>query len=153
MALDPKQPVRVKKDIITPGGNSFAARESPYAPGEIPSDFLTEEYCTQKGVQFHPLPDATPDTIKLTPTSTDQTLALKEGELKVDGEDSKININFASPEKIAAFIDGAGSKTVEKLDSQRQEKPFASIEDLEERCPLPKISGKTWSTYKDVITF
>jgi len=153
MPLDPRQPVRVKKDIVTPGGNFFPSRENPYLPGEIPKDFFNEEYCTQKGVQFRSLPDATPDPVKLAPNSIDETLSLKEGQLVVEGESAKINVNFASPDKIAAFIDGAGPKTVEKLDAQRQEKPFTSIEDLEERCPLPKVSGKTWATYKDAISF
>lgn len=148
--LDKQQPVIVIKSIITPGGNVFEARATPYEPGEIPEDFLTDEYCTQKGVTFRPIPANTP-TQALTPL-TEETVALQVGTLDVAGREV-ININIAAPEKIAAFIDGAGPKTVEKLDTLRQEQPFKSIEDLNERCPLPKVSGKTWDIYADVISF
>lgn len=152
MAIDPKQPVIVKRDIVTGGGNFFPARENPYAPGEIPEAYLDEEYCTQKGVHLRPLPEATAPKINLTPPS-EETLSIKAGTLEVNGESGKLNINYASPDKIAQLIDGAGPKTVEQLDAQRQEKPFSSIEDLEERCPLPKDSKKTWDTYKNLIEF
>ncbi len=150
MPLDPQQPVIVIKPIITAMGNVFEARATPYGPGEIPSDFLTEEFCTQKGVTFRPIPASVP-TDNLTPP-VEETMKLQPGTIEPAAKES-ININIAAPEKIASFIDGAGPKTVEKLDALRQEKPFESIEDLNDRCPLPKVSGKTWNTYADVISF
>jgi len=151
MAIDPNQPVRVKKTIVTEGANVYPARENPYLPGEIPKQYLISEFCTQKGVQFRQLPDAL-QTINQT-QSDQATISLKPGELVVTDAVPKLNINFASPAKIADFIDGLGPKTVEKLDACRQEEPFKSIEDLEARCPMPKASGKSWDTYKDAIEF
>lgn len=151
MAIDPKQPVRVKKTITTPGGNVYPARETPYSPGEVPSDFLNDEFCTQQGVEFRPLPD-TSTTTNLTAEPVNKQV-LSQGELVEKNATPKLNINFASPEKIADFIDGAGPKTVKALDDCRKEEPFKSIEDLEDRCPLPKASGKTWEEYSNAIEF
>lgn len=152
MPLDRSQPVIVKKTIVTQGANVYPARATPYLPGEIPEAYFTEEYCTQQGVQFRPRVDATPEPVNLT-REPENVQALKEVEIVEENAKPSININLASPEKIAAFIDGAGPKTVEALDKCRQEKPFQDIEDLMKRCPLPKTAGKTWETYKDAIEF
>ena len=143
--LDPTQPAIVIKEIVTPGGNVYAVRATPYKQGEIPEEFFTDEYVTQKGVQFVPVPAV---EVAATPVS-EERVVLTQGTIV----ESTVNINMDSPDKVAAFLQGVGPKTVEKLDTLRQEKPFESIEDLNERCPLPKVSGKTWESFKDQITF
>lgn len=142
--LDPKQPAIVIKEIVTPGGNVYAARATPYKVGEIPEQYFTPEYVTQKGVQFVPVE---PTEKAINPP------ALEVGLRQVTMQESTININLASPDKINSFLNGVGPKTVERLDTLRQEKPFSSIEDLNERCPLPKVMNKTWDAFKDKITF
>lgn len=145
MPLDPTQPGIVIKEIFTPGGNVYAVRATPYQAGEIPVEYFTDEYVTQKGVQFIPVPA---HTVAITPVS-EETVALVQGTIA----ESTININISAPDKIAAFLNGVGPKTVEKLDILRQEEPFKSIADLNERCPLPKVSGKTWEAYAELIAF
>lgn len=49
MAIDPSRPVYLKRMVIDPNNkNCFPVLSRPYRPGELPKEFLTEEYCSHE---------------------------------------------------------------------------------------------------------
>jgi hypothetical protein len=60
----------------------------------------------------------------------------------------KVNVNTDSPSRIAKLLDGIGTATVKTLKDNR---PYAAIEDLIERVPLP--NGASWMKFVDRLEF
>ena len=60
----------------------------------------------------------------------------------------RINVNTDSPTRIAKVLPGVGTATVKHL---KENRPYASIEDLIAKVPLP--AGATWTQYSAQLEF
>lgn len=158
MPINPDYPVVVHRTIVTPAGNVYDARKRPYPAGEIPAEFLTDTYCTQQGIVLQPIPSTSVVDRVLTET-TIKELKPEIGKLEIhnptpngEGETSvvKVQINEAPIEQIQA-IDGIGEAIAKKVVAKREEAPFTSVEDLNERIKLG--FGKNWEQFAEQIAF
>jgi competence ComEA-like helix-hairpin-helix protein len=158
--IDSNRPVYLTRMIVHPvSGNvmpPLAGRT--YPPGSIPERFLTPDYVRQDPPPPPELVSAEPDKVfagdpealPLRTIDTVAALATAADPSKVISK-PKLSINTASASEIAAALDGVGEKTALNIVKAREVGPFASIEDLEKRAPLPV--NRKWETLADQLSF
>jgi len=168
------QTVILKKRIVTPDGSVIDPRLTPYHLSEIPIRYRTEEYITygvakeQKVVygdgelNFIPLknnglirevvvkPQTVIRTIEEEQPVEINPISLPVEESPIVEEKKVIDINTASFDELTS-IQGIGKTMANRVISEREIKPFADCNELDERVKRP--FKESWWNYSDKLCF
>lgn len=132
--------IYLKKDYVSKSGN-FYGRGQYNSIEQLPKTIRTNpEYISGKEIN-NTLVLNSEDRKHIGPTKETQTIKPIVSKIV---EEPKLNINSATIEEISA-LRGIGRATAKKIHELREESPFSSKEDLNNRVPL--YGSRDWNEY------
>lgn len=148
--FDAERPVFIKSGFVDDKGNYFPPDPSrPYRLKTIPAKYRTSDHLSQGVLKKVVTESDMARAIGLSGDKSSKGKNLSAQNTKIL-ESKEVNINTASKGELEA-LEGVGPATAATIVKIREDKPFTSVSDLNERVALPR-SAK-WDSLKSVISF